>query len=185
MRVVLGESQANGLVSVCSAVETLKILLRLQLPLQGPTSSPQSIPVFEHEAHVGYRRPWDIFSFVSEFPDRLAESLNPAVCNMRRRTEKTRSQTEQIWKDLFIPQHILSEISKWGVCWGGWEVAAVAVSSILQLLVFYLFIYVCFTKSFGEASGCAGELGGEYIQYLSLSVFPPLAPFPPLIFYKL
>lgn len=99
-------------------------------------------------------------SVESEFPDRLAESL--ILClhggNMRWRTDKTRSRKEQIC--LFLSTY--GSDSEWDIKvgksageagkWLSWPFHP----SYSCLSFTYLFI--CFTKSFGEASGCAGEL---------------------------
>lgn len=63
--------------------------------------------------------------------------------NMRWRTDLLkRADSERFVYSSAHKAAIVSELSKWVVCWGGWQVAAVAVSSIIQLLVFYLFIYL-------------------------------------------
>lgn len=65
---------------------------------------------------------------------------------------------------------IVTEISKLVVCWVGWKVAAAAVWSIAQPLVFSL-------KALEKPLGARRELkqGGEYIQYLSASLFLSLS----------
>lgn len=105
----------------------------------------QSVLVLEHEAHVCSRRAWNVFSGVSEFWDRLAESL--ILLSARRRyvvedrEDKIlkRADSERFVCSTAHKAAIVSEISKRVVCW---EVVAVAVSSIIQLLVFYLLIYL-------------------------------------------
>lgn len=49
---------------------------------------------------------------------------------------------------------IVSEISKWMVCRGGWKWLFHPSHSCLS----FTYLFICFTKSFGEACGCSGEL---------------------------